>query len=100
MFCSHTEPSGNKFHSKKWRTVKSDKEVKKKKLSVFFHSSVNATDKWAEVQAQTGIPQHKLIQDVEAQWNATFYMLERTFEQERAVATVLSSRKTWYVFVY
>ncbi|KAK3872140.1 hypothetical protein Pcinc_022761 [Petrolisthes cinctipes] len=64
--------------------------VKKVKgIVTFFHSSVKASDKLAEIQIQNKIPEHKLIQDVDTQWNSSFYMLERMIEQHDAVTTVL-----------
>ena len=51
----------------------------------FKHSS-SASDRLKELQAELGLPQHKLIQDVTTRWNSSYYMLNRLVEQRRAVA--------------
>lgn len=42
-----------------------------KDIVSFFHHSAKATDKLREVQKQLGIPEGKLIQEVDTRWNST-----------------------------
>ncbi len=55
----------------------------------FFHHSTRATDKLKELQSQLHLPQHKLIQAMNKQWNSVLCMLDRLYEQRRAVTTAL-----------
>ena len=55
----------------------------------FFHHSVKASEKLKEIQLQLGIPENKLIQEVETRWNSTYYMFERITEQHQAITTAL-----------
>ena len=61
----------------------------------FFHRSVKASENLKEIQLQLGIPENKLIQEVETRWNSTYYMFERITEQHQAITTALclSGRK-------
>ena len=67
------------------------KEVitKIKHIVSFFHKSTLASDKLRELQNTLGLPEHKLIQQVETRWNSSFYMMERYIEQNEAVHTAL-----------
>ncbi len=60
-----------------------------KDIVTFFHHSAKATDKLREIQKQLGIPEAKLMQEVETRWNSTFYMFKRIIEQQEAVTTTL-----------
>ena len=60
-----------------------------KQIVTFFHHSVKSTEKLKEIQGQLGIPEHKLIQEVETRWNSTYYMFQRITEQHQAVTTAL-----------
>ena len=64
-------------------------QKRRKQIVSFFHHSVKATEKLREVQEQLGIPNHKLIQDVETRWNCTLCMLKRITEQHQAITTAL-----------
>ena len=55
----------------------------------FFHQSVKATEKLKEVQTQLGLPERKLIQEVDTRWNSTFFMFDRINEQQNAITTAL-----------
>ena len=55
----------------------------------FFHRSVKASENLKEIQLQLGIPENKLIQEVETRWNSTYYMFERITEQHQAITTAL-----------
>ena len=74
--------------------IKADRSVhdlqkKCKQIVSFFHHSAKSSEKLKEIQGQLGIPQHKLIQEVETRWNSTYYMYERITEQHQAVTTAL-----------
>jgi hypothetical protein len=66
-----------------------DLKKKCKDMVTFFHQSTKASDKLKEVQRQLGVPEAKLIQDVETRWNSTFYMFQRILEQQEAITTTL-----------
>ena len=55
----------------------------------FFHHSVKASEKLKEIQLKLGIPETKLIQEVETRWNSTYFMSERITEQHQAITTAL-----------
>ena len=55
----------------------------------FKHSSA-ASSRLKELQADLGLPQHQLIQDVSTRWNSTYYMLRRLCEQRRALSVYCS----------
>ena len=67
------------------------KEViaKIKHIVSFFHKSTLASDKLRKLQNTLGLPEHKLIQQIETRWNSSFYMMERYIEQNEAVHTAL-----------
>lgn len=52
-----------------------------------FQQSQEACSKLKELQESLNLPQHNLIQDVPTHWVSTFLMLERLFEQKRAITT-------------
>ena len=66
-----------------------DLKKKCKDIVTFFHQSTKASDKLKEVQRQLGLPEAKLIQDVETRWNSTFYMFQQIVEQQEAITTTL-----------
>ena len=51
-----------------------------------FKRSPLATSHLKEIQANLGIPQHHLKQDVPTRWNSTLYMLQSVQEQKMALA--------------
>ena len=55
----------------------------------FFHHSVKASEKLKEIQLPLGIPENKLVQEVETRWNSTYNMFERITEQHQAITTAL-----------
>jgi len=73
--------------------IKADASVhglkKKCKQIVTFHHSVKSTEKLKEIQGQSSIPDHKLIQGVETRWNSTYYMFQCITDQHQAVTTTL-----------
>ena len=74
--------------------IKADRAVvavkkKCKEIVTYFHHSAKAMDKLRENQKQVGIPENKLIQEVDTRWNSTFYMFERMLQQHQAVTTTL-----------
>ena len=56
----------------------------------FYNRSNTALNTFQQIQAQLGLPNHRLIQDISTRWNSSFYMLQRLIEQKRAV-TVAST---------
>ena len=68
-----------------------------KDIVSYFHQSVKASDESKKIQTQLSVPEHKLIQDVETGWNATFYMVQRYIEQHCAITTALSFKSKWHV---
>ena len=56
----------------------------------FYNRSNTALNTFQQIQAQLGLPNHRLIQDISTRWNSSFYMLQRIIEQKRAV-TVAST---------
>ena len=74
--------------------IKADRSVhdlqkKRKQIVCFFHHCSKSSEKVKEIQGQLGIPQHKLIREVETRWNSTYYMFDRIIEQHQAVTTAL-----------
>ena len=57
-----------------------------RKIVGHFSHSPTASDILADIQNQLGLPQKKLVQDVQTCWNSTFYMLQSVFEQKNALA--------------
>ena len=55
----------------------------------FFHRSVKASENLKEIQLQLGIPENKLIQEVETRWNSNYHMFERITEEHQAITTAL-----------
>ena len=60
-----------------------------RRIVTHFHSSTLSANKLKEKQALLGIPEHKLVQDVETRWNSTHDMLARMLEQQVAVTAVM-----------
>ncbi|XP_063219191.1 zinc finger BED domain-containing protein 4-like [Bacillus rossius redtenbacheri] len=60
-----------------------------KKVVGHFHHSVLATKKLAEFQQQNSLPKNRLKQDEPTRWDSTFFMLQRLFEQRKAVMYLL-----------
>ncbi|KAK3890989.1 hypothetical protein Pcinc_005154 [Petrolisthes cinctipes] len=58
-------------------------------IVTFFHHSVKASDKLAEVQEEKGFHKKKLITDVDTRWNSVYYMLERFEDQYEVITTTL-----------
>ena len=61
-----------------------------KKLVGHFKHSSSASGRFKELQAELGLPDHQLLQDVSTRWNSTFYMLRRLCEQRRALTLYCS----------
>lgn len=51
----------------------------------FKHSALQ-TERIRDIQKELGLPNHFFIQDVRTRWNSAYYMLERLFEQKRAIS--------------
>ncbi|XP_005113603.1 zinc finger BED domain-containing protein 1-like [Aplysia californica] len=64
---------------------------KVKAIVSFFHHSVKAAEKLRSFQSTLGLPQKKLIQDVETRWNSTLKMLSRYADEHTAVTGALCS---------
>lgn len=74
--------------------IKNSEEVRQvrekvKAIVTFFHHSVKASDKLAEIQEEKGLQKKKLITDVDTRWNSIYYMLERFEEQYEVITTTL-----------
>ncbi|XP_031673379.1 uncharacterized protein LOC116364351 isoform X2 [Oncorhynchus kisutch] len=53
--------------------------------STHFDHSVLAKQRLRAIQEELGLPKHSLIQTVQTRWNSTLHMLQRMFEQRRAL---------------
>ncbi|KAM9307734.1 uncharacterized protein PAF06_011864 [Gastrophryne carolinensis] len=60
-----------------------------RKLCMHFSHSYTAKHTLLELQRQNGIPQHSLICDVSTRWNSTLHMLDRLYEQRKAITDFL-----------
>ena len=69
--------------------VLSDISKKCRDIVTYFHHSCKAAERLREIQTQLGLECHKLINDVQTQWNSTFFMFELIIEQNEAVTTTL-----------
>ncbi|XP_040182933.1 zinc finger BED domain-containing protein 6-like [Rana temporaria] len=59
-----------------------------------FSRSYAAKNALLDLQRQNGLPFHKLICDVPMQWNSTLQMLDRLYEQRKAVDDYMMHRGT------
>ena len=66
------------------RSVKDIVSIGRNIVKHFSHSPL-ACSRLNEIQKELGVAEHKLLQDVVTRWNSTFYMLERLYEQRRAI---------------
>ncbi|XP_056410470.1 uncharacterized protein LOC130345549 [Hyla sarda] len=60
-----------------------------RKLCMHFSHSYTAKHTLLELQRQKDIPQHSLICDVATCWNSTLHMLDRLYEQRKAITDFL-----------
>ncbi|KAM9330261.1 LOW QUALITY PROTEIN: uncharacterized protein PAF06_011266 [Gastrophryne carolinensis] len=60
-----------------------------RKLCMHFSHSYTAKHTLLELQRQNGSPQHSLICDVSTHWNSTLHMLDRLYEQRKAITDFL-----------
>ncbi|KAM9324507.1 LOW QUALITY PROTEIN: uncharacterized protein PAF06_000559 [Gastrophryne carolinensis] len=60
-----------------------------RKLCMHFSHSYTAKHTLLELQRQNGIPQHSPICDVSTRWNSTLHMLDRLYEQRKAITDFL-----------
>ncbi|XP_026482907.1 uncharacterized protein LOC113391164 [Ctenocephalides felis] len=51
--------------------------------------SGTAQEKLHSIQKDLDLLQHELVQDVSTRWNSTYYMLERSMQQKRAISVYL-----------
>ncbi|XP_053170463.1 zinc finger BED domain-containing protein 4-like [Scomber japonicus] len=56
-----------------------------KKCATHFHHSILAKQRLRDIQRELGLPEHNIIQAVPTRWNSTLHMLQRMFEQKRAL---------------
>ncbi|XP_055082535.1 E3 SUMO-protein ligase ZBED1-like isoform X2 [Periophthalmus magnuspinnatus] len=64
---------------------------KARKIVGHFKSSCTAKKKLAITQSNMGMPQVKLVQEVETRWNSTFAMFQRMYEQREPLGAALAS---------
>ncbi|XP_029689209.1 zinc finger BED domain-containing protein 4-like [Takifugu rubripes] len=65
-----------------------------RKMVAHFKSSSKTKEKLCSIQANMGIPQKKLVQEVETRWNSTYAMLHRLYEQREPLGAALASLRT------
>lgn len=65
-----------------------------RKIVAHFKSSSKAKEKLCSIQANMGMPQKKLVQEVETRWNSTYAMLHRLYEQREPLGAALASLST------
>ncbi|XP_071246206.1 uncharacterized protein [Salvelinus alpinus] len=56
-----------------------------KSCATHFDHSVLAKQRLRAIQEELGLPKHSIIQAVQTRWNSTLHMLQRMFEQRRAL---------------
>jgi zinc finger BED domain-containing protein 4 len=56
----------------------------------FVHQSNVASESLTNKQINTGLPKHKLIQDMPIRWNSSYLMLERLLEQIDLLYEIIS----------
>ncbi|KAK4329592.1 hypothetical protein Pmani_000067 [Petrolisthes manimaculis] len=78
-------PSHRDLNSEEVRQVRE----KVKAIVTFYHHSVKASYKLAEIQEEKGLQKKKLITDVDTRWNSIYYMLECFEEQYEVITTTL-----------
>ena len=64
-----------------------------RRIVSYFHRSALAVTMSKEKQKFLGLPEHKLIQDVQATWNSAVAMIARFLEQQAAVYAALTSKE-------
>ncbi|KAK7901638.1 hypothetical protein WMY93_018407 [Mugilogobius chulae] len=64
---------------------------KARKIVGHFKSSCTAKEKLAITQSSMGMPQLKLVQEVETRWNSTYAMFQRMYEQREPLGAALAS---------
>ncbi|XP_053575545.1 zinc finger BED domain-containing protein 6-like [Bombina bombina] len=66
-----------------------------RKICSHFHRSYHAQNSLLTLQENNNLPRHQLIIDVSTRWNSTFDMLQRLYEQRKAIIEYLMTlRKT------
>nr|XP_046263255.1 E3 SUMO-protein ligase ZBED1-like isoform X1 [Scatophagus argus] len=65
-----------------------------RKIVAHFKSSTKAKEKLSSAQTNMGMPQKKLIQEVETRWNSTYDMLQRLYEEREPLGAALASLAT------
>ncbi len=59
-----------------------------RKIVGHFKLSTTAKEKLCAMQTSMGMPQMKLIQEVDTQWNSTFTLFQRVYEQREPLASL------------
>ncbi|KAJ0002710.1 hypothetical protein NQD34_007859 [Periophthalmus magnuspinnatus] len=67
---------------------------KARKIVGYFRSSTLAKEQLTICQTMMSKPQHKLIQEVETQWNSFYDMMARLYEQREPVGASLATLHT------
>lgn len=61
---------------------------------IVTHFNHSGYTKLESIQSELGLPNHKLIQDIQTRWNSTYYLLERLSEQKRAISVYISESRS------
>lgn len=65
-----------------------------RKMVAHFKSSSKAKEKLYSIQANMGMPQKRLVQDVKTRWNSTYAILHRLYEMREPLDAALASLST------
>lgn len=70
------------------RKAVSDVMTRARNIATRFNHSASACSLLESIQKDLGLPCHKMVQDVPTRWNSSYLMLERLYEQRRAISAI------------